>query len=640
MAWLDGWSKRIKLELDHTRVDDNLVDFPIYITLASGVGRNNFDATDIFDELTDIITTASGYLDPSYKSSSLTLSNSNMTVEHTGSTGWGMVRSDIGWDAGKWYWEVTIDVHNGPYGLIGAVPQSQATNNYPGQIDHSYGYSAFDGNRFSGGSNTTYGASYTAGDIIGVALDLDNGRIWFSKNGVWQNSGNPSLGTNAAFDNTTDATYIFGKLYACVAPYQNGDQFTVNFGESPFQYSVPTGFSAGFYDITYTDNKYKIAVTTDDGETQCPVEIEAWSWVGRRADLWTKVPNISSSIDTTLYLYYDVSQLDNTINVGETDTTPAQSVWDSNYGFVVHLHEAPGAGANRDSTGNGWSFSAGGSMLPDDSTYSLVGKGLDFDGSNDYLVSQTGPQILDATEFTMETIFRADHLRISSYDSYIFWSRGDTTTTPAVVMLINKDSDHLRVGGRIGQSGDSTIYTISSVTLYPDIWYYGATKWKSEETLDSWTNATKTIGSTISGTVYEGTTLDWEVGNANGISNHEFDGVITELRYSTISRSDAWIKATYYTTFDDLIVYSELQNIPIYYYHGYIRERGVPVARTVRLYYRTTGELMDETTSSGNGYYYLTTSISGEHFVVAFDDDLGESFNAVILDKLPPLGID
>ena len=49
---------------------------------------------------------------------------------------------------------------------------------------------------------------------------------------------------------------------------------------------------------------------------------------------------------------------------------------------------------------------------------------------------------------------------------------------------------------------------------------------------------------------------------------------------------------------------------------------------------------MDETTSSGNGYYYLTTSISGEHFVVAFDDDLGESFNAVILDKLPPLGID
>ena len=150
-------------------------------------------------------------------------------------------------------------------------------------------------------------------------------------------------------------------------------------------------------------------------------------------------------------------------------------------------------------------------------------------------------------------------------------------------MLINKDSDHLRVGGRIGQSGDSTIYTISSVTLYPDIWYYGATKWKSEETLDSWTNATKTIGSTISGTVYEGTTLDWEVGNANGISYHEFDGVITELRYSTISRSDAWIKATYYTTFDDLIVYSELQNIPIYYYHGYIRERGVPVARTVRL---------------------------------------------------------
>jgi hypothetical protein len=80
---------------------------------------------------------------------------------------------------------------------------------------------------------------------------------------------------------------------------------------------------------------------------------------------------------------------------------------------------------------------------------------------------------------------------------------------------------------------------------------------------------------------------------------------------------------------------------PAYYYQGYVTEQGSPVARTVRLYYRPTGSLMDETTSSGsNGYYYLTTTTSGEHFVMAFDDDLGDDYNAVVLDRLPPLGIE
>ena len=38
--------------------------------------------------------------------------------------------------------------------------------------------------------------TYSIGDIIGVALDLDNNRLYFSKNGVFQNSSNPANGTN------------------------------------------------------------------------------------------------------------------------------------------------------------------------------------------------------------------------------------------------------------------------------------------------------------------------------------------------------------------------------------------------------------------------------------------------------------
>ena len=51
-------------------------------------------------------------------------------------------------------------------------------------------------------SATSFGNTYTTGDIIGIAMDLDNNKLYFSKNGTWQNSGDPtsgSTGTGSAF---------------------------------------------------------------------------------------------------------------------------------------------------------------------------------------------------------------------------------------------------------------------------------------------------------------------------------------------------------------------------------------------------------------------------------------------------------
>lgn len=74
-------------------------------------------------------------------------------------------------------------------------------------------------------------------------------------------------------------------------------------------------------------------------------------------------------------------------------------------------------------------------------------------------------------------------------------------------------------------------------------------------------------------------------------------------------------------------------------YEGYVTENGDPVSRVVRLYYRDTGELIDSTTSSGNGGYYNLDAITNdEHFIVAFDDEAGEDYNSLILDRLLPNG--
>jgi len=70
---------------------------------------------------------------------------------------------------------------------------------------------------------------------------------------------------------------------------------------------------------------------------------------------------------------------------------------------------------------------------------------------------------------------------------------------------------------------------------------------------------------------------------------------------------------------------------------GYITENSAPVARQVYMYDRESGELVGGVMSDiSTGFYEIVTSVSGEHFVVALDDDIGTSYNALIADKIVP----
>jgi hypothetical protein len=94
-----------------------------------------------------------------------------------------------------------------------------------------------------------------------------------------------------------------------------------------------------FDELQNSANRYKIAVTTSDCATQCYVEIEKWDQASEQAWLWVRVPSISTTADTVLHLYYDRTQADNTTYVGDTNSTPAEMVWDGNFKLVQHLGE-------------------------------------------------------------------------------------------------------------------------------------------------------------------------------------------------------------------------------------------------------------------------------------------------------------
>ena len=89
------------------------------------------------------------------------------------------------------------------------------------------------------------------------------------------------------------------------------------------------------------------------------------------------------------------------------------------------------------------------------------------------------------------------------------------------------------------------------------------------------------------------------------------------------------------TLFPIIFAYSDDGVYNVGKFSGIITENQTPVSRLVHLHLSSTGELVGKTVSSAiDGSYTIETPFEGEHYVVAFDDEAGDVYNAVIQDKL------
>jgi len=141
-------------------------------------------------------------------------------------------------NTGKWYWEMAISgASSQPFvGLFNTAVafSGGSTASISGPV--VYGY---DGNYYNETSGVAFGSTYTAGDVIGIAVDFDNNLIWFSKNGTFQNSGVPASGTNGK---SFGSGKTWGVGYVESGSSVNRATFVANFGQRPFAYTPPTGF--------------------------------------------------------------------------------------------------------------------------------------------------------------------------------------------------------------------------------------------------------------------------------------------------------------------------------------------------------------------------------------------------------------
>ena len=182
----------------------------------------------------------------------ITLSNSNLSWSYNRtSSGSGWIQATIAIPStGKWYYEYVSDggspvAYSEPGIMDIATPKSQSI---PSQYRAYYGY---DGTKISNGVYSAYGAAAVINDVLSVAIDMDNGALYFGKNGTYLNSGVPTSGaskTGAAFTDLISAGVTWVPMMGVMG--NNVATGFVNFGQRPFTYTPPTGYlSLNTYNI-------------------------------------------------------------------------------------------------------------------------------------------------------------------------------------------------------------------------------------------------------------------------------------------------------------------------------------------------------------------------------------------------------
>jgi len=165
-----------------------------------------------------------------------TLSEGNLKAVADGA--FHQTRSTFYLTTGKWYWEFkATSVGNA---LQGGVVGS----NYAGGsgLRRNYQHSAA---KYTDGSSSSYGATFTDGDIIGVALDLDNGTLIFYKNGSTQGTAFTDMLSAIGEDGWTPDVVMYNstaEMNFGSPPYSISSGNSDANGYGNFEYSVPSGY--------------------------------------------------------------------------------------------------------------------------------------------------------------------------------------------------------------------------------------------------------------------------------------------------------------------------------------------------------------------------------------------------------------
>lgn len=229
------------------------------------------------------------------------------------------------------------------------------TKTYPGGDAYGYGYYS-DGSLYNSSLGSAYGASYTTGDIIGVAIDLISGTLEFFKNNVSQGIATSSL---------------YGEYFVGARVFVSGQYIVVNFGQDSsfagnktpqgytdsngigdFYYQPPTGYlalctanlpeptvvpSEHFDVVTYTGNSSTQTIATNIAPELTWIKCRSYAYNHAlvdiiRGDGYRLYPNLTNtelppSTEDSIHLLSNGFEVVNNVDVNLTTHTYVAWNW-------------------------------------------------------------------------------------------------------------------------------------------------------------------------------------------------------------------------------------------------------------------------------------------------------------------------
>ena len=202
----------------------------------------------------------------------VTLSEGNCKIEGSSDANASGQHGTIAFTSGKWYLEMkATDSTTTQLGFLTVNSSARGDNTPDGNGGMNYHYAniyyqynnssvnkvdtgggGISAASVSGGSNSSLGG-FSDGDILMFALDMDNNRAYFGKNGTWFNSGNPANGTNyfSLQTDVADGVTFYAGVDNCTGTELNtgNPSFSISSGNNDgkygnFEYEVPSGYYA------------------------------------------------------------------------------------------------------------------------------------------------------------------------------------------------------------------------------------------------------------------------------------------------------------------------------------------------------------------------------------------------------------
>ena len=638
MTWLQtyfegelrDWGHRLDMVIDPSHVEEDLYDFPLLIRLSNASGANNVDVSEVLTH---------------FNTGNMWNNIDGLVAEYTMdycSAGIVYDTSGVGGPNGVLNVNTSVSTNSFVLNGLEGAETSTLLRQMAFSTDISFTTLSFWVKRINLSYTASLFTNSSANNGVIAIANSANGYYLYTYTGV-SNFSNLVLNDNIAWhhvafvrESSTQARFYLDGVAATgtVGWTSTSIKYVGRYNVSANQ-EVSNLDQIRFYNRQLTleeiqqlasefDYRYKMAVAIEVAGSPIEVPCEIDCFTNNELLLWAKIPQVSSSVQTRVYLYYDKAADDNIAYIGQTGSVVAQNVWDADFVLVHHYNQDPSGGANsiKDSTSNNYHGSPQGTMSKSNLYFDGMGGALIFDGANNWVDVSFTRVLGDLNlNLTVEAVVKgvgpilSTERSSSSVGDSAFYVYNNTanyyvdryTSSPYTALFnIYNYEDFLPANNisYVGYSMDGTNSKFFANDVSADLsvtWTWGSTP-SSYSDVELYRHRNYTYSFCPTGSIAY------------------FSGRCYDLRISNVNRSEAWLKLSSLSSRDALLLFETYtldyakRNICIH--NNYVYK---PLRNSIDVYEVTTSNLVGHTNIGfelssiwvNDDFVYIGTTSSG-----------------------------